>query len=84
MALHPEVQAQAQAEIDRVLGFERLPVVSDISQLPYTEAVLKELLRFNITAPLGMPHGLKQDDMYNGYLIPKGSVVIPNIWSELL
>lgn len=32
----------------------------------------------------GVPHRAKQDDVYNGYFIPEGTVVIANIWSVLL
>lgn len=27
-----------------------------------------------------LPHCLKEDDIQDGYLIPKGSVIIPNVW----
>jgi len=45
MVLHPEVQEQAWAEIDSVLGKNRLPTFSDRLQLPYTEYVVQETLR---------------------------------------
>lgn len=46
MVLNPEVQAKAQAEIDRVLENERLPEFSDQDSLPYVTAVMKEVLRY--------------------------------------
>ena len=45
MVLHPEVYAKAQAELDAVLGKERLPELDDRSSLPYLECVLKEVYR---------------------------------------
>lgn len=45
MTLNPEVQAKAQAEIDRVLENGRLPEFSDEESLPYVLAVMKELMR---------------------------------------
>ena len=27
-----------------------------------------------------MPHFIHEDDIYKGYLIPGGSIVIPNVW----
>lgn len=30
--------------------------------------------------PLALPHVSNEDDMYEGYFIPKGAMVIPNIW----
>jgi cytochrome P450 len=81
MALHPEVQSKAQAEIDAIVGPEnRLPTISDRDRLPYVCAVLKEVLRVGAIAPLGMPHLLREDDVYDGYFMPKGSVVIANFW----
>jgi cytochrome P450 len=53
MTLFPEVQKKAQAEIDAVVGNDRLPSFSDRSQLPYVEALVKEVLRWNVVAPLG-------------------------------
>ena len=53
MALYPEVQRAAHAEIDAVLGDSRLPDFSDEDELPYVSAVLKEVLRWHPVAPLG-------------------------------
>jgi len=53
MSLYPEVQAQAQAEMDRVVGQGRLPSWDDHDSLPYLEALVKEVLRWNPVAPLG-------------------------------
>lgn len=53
MALHPEVQTKAQAELDHVLG-GRLPEFSDRPHLPYTNAVIKELGRWQLVGPLSM------------------------------
>jgi len=53
MVLNPEVQAIAQAEIDRVVGKDRLPDFNDRPALPYVEALLRETLRWNPVVPLG-------------------------------
>ena len=53
MALYPEVQKKAQAEIDSVVGPNRLPDFYDRPSLPYVNAVVKELTRWNLVAPLG-------------------------------
>jgi Cytochrome P450 len=39
----PEVQRLAQEEIDRVVGDERAPLVHDIEDLPYIQAIIKEV-----------------------------------------
>lgn len=80
MTLFPEVQRKAQEEIDRVLGPGRLPTMADRPRLPFTDAVVKEVLRWHPVAPMGIPHMSSEDDNYNGYFIPKGSLLLANIW----
>lgn len=80
MTLYPEVQRTAQEEIDRVIGTDRLPTFADRDSLPYVEAVVKEALRMHPIAPMGLPHVTTADDVCEGYLIPKGAMVLPNIW----
>ncbi|KAJ8592279.1 cytochrome P450 [Rhizopogon salebrosus TDB-379] len=79
--LHPEVQAKAQAEIDRVVGKDRLPAFHDRQALPYVDAILRETLRWHPVFPLGVPHATTTDDIYKGYFIPKGVIVMANTWA---
>ncbi|KXN81929.1 O-methylsterigmatocystin oxidoreductase [Leucoagaricus sp. SymC.cos] len=81
IALHPEKQRKAQAEIDRVVGPDRLPTWSDHDSLPYIEAMVRETLRWLPPFPLTVPHVPEEDDLYKGYFIPKGSIVYPNVWA---
>ncbi|KAF8598568.1 cytochrome P450 [Ceratobasidium sp. AG-I] len=81
MVLFPEVQAKAQQEIDSVIGLERLPNFTDRDQLPYISNVIKEVLRWQPVLPTGVPHVSLDEDEYRGYRIPKGTVVIGNIWA---
>ncbi|KAJ7581367.1 cytochrome P450 [Mycena floridula] len=83
MILHPDVQKKAQQEIDRVIGGDRLPTIQDKPYLPYVQALIAEVHRWNPIFPLGIPHALTQDDVYNGFTLPKGSILIPNIWHML-
>lgn len=55
MVLYPDVQTRAQAEIDRVVGKDRLPTYEDRTQLPYIECLVKEILRWKVVSPLGRP-----------------------------
>ncbi|TFK64016.1 cytochrome P450 [Pluteus cervinus] len=80
MRLFPEVMKKAQAELDRVVGRERVPTFADRENLPYIRAVTKELLRWGVATPLGLPHRAQQDDYYKGYFIPKGALVLVNSW----
>jgi cytochrome P450 len=54
MLVYPDVQARAQAEIDRVVGKERLPELSDESSLPYVQAVVNECYRWLPVLPMGL------------------------------
>ncbi|KAJ7672132.1 cytochrome P450 [Mycena polygramma] len=81
MALNPEVVKNAQNELDAVTGRSRLPSFEDRSALPYCQAVYREVLRVWPAAPLGVPHANTQDDIYEGYFIPRGTTVISNIWA---
>ncbi|KAG1719685.1 cytochrome P450 [Suillus lakei] len=83
MTLFPDAQRKAQAEIDAVVGPDRLPSFVDRDSLPYTEALVKEVLRWNAVVPTGIPHCVTEDDIHDGYYIPKGSIVIANIWFML-
>lgn len=80
MVLHPQVQIQAREEIDRVVGDHRLPTAKDREKLPYVEAIVKEVFRFQPVAPMGLPHLATEDDLYEGYMVPKDAIIIPNIW----
>jgi len=53
MVLHPEVQEKARAELDAVVGQDRLPTFGDRPYLPYMEAVAKECARWHTVTPTG-------------------------------
>lgn len=52
MTLYPEVQRKAQAEIDAVVGNDRLPEFADRVHLPYINAVALEALRWHTGRPI--------------------------------
>ncbi|OBZ67591.1 O-methylsterigmatocystin oxidoreductase [Grifola frondosa] len=81
MVSHPEVQRKARAELDLVVGPNRLPDFGDRDSLPYINAVVKESLRWQNVVPLGIIHRSIEEDEYNGYFIPAGCSVIANIWA---
>ncbi|CAC5368548.1 Cytochrome P450 2C6,Cytochrome P450 2C31 [Mytilus coruscus] len=80
---HPEVQNLMRQEISDVIGTSRYPCMEDRGKLPYTEAVLHEVLRFGCIGPLAAPHGLTKDFNYKGHVIPKDTILIPNLHSVL-
>ncbi|KAI0263094.1 cytochrome P450 [Gloeopeniophorella convolvens] len=83
MVLYPEAQRKAHAEIDAVLGADKLPDFDDEASLPYVTALCNEVQRWHPVAPLGIPHKLISDDIYGGYFLPAGSTVIGNAWAML-
>lgn len=81
MSLYPSFQKKAHEEIDKVIGSERLPSFDDWDQLPYVHAIISELHRWRPVGPIGFPRRIIQDDVYEGYKIPKGSMIIYNTWA---
>ena len=102
MILHPEVQKRAQAEIELGVGDGRLPSFEHRGQLPFVDAIVKEILRWRCPGPISMcycnralyvplltvlediPHSSMEDDVHNGYFIPKGTTIVVNLWYGFL
>ncbi|THU76606.1 cytochrome P450 [Dendrothele bispora CBS 962.96] len=79
MTIFPHVQEKAHQELDRVVGRGRLPSFSDMKHLHYIRAIVKEVLRWQVPLPLGLPHATTEDDYYEGYFIRKGTVCTVNV-----
>ncbi|TFK33963.1 cytochrome P450 [Crucibulum laeve] len=79
---HPEVFKRAQVEVDSILQPGHLPDFGDMESLPYIMAIIKETMRLRVIVPL-VPHMAQAEDEYNGYRIPKDSIVIANAWAML-
>ncbi|KAI0857776.1 cytochrome P450 [Xylaria cubensis] len=80
LAKYPEVQERVRRELLEVSGGGP-PKASDVSSWKYTEAFWNEVHRWRPVAPQAVPHVPTQDDVYNGYKISKGTVVIMNVWN---
>ncbi|XP_031627920.1 probable cytochrome P450 304a1 [Contarinia nasturtii] len=72
-----EVQQKIQAEIDHVVGQGRFPTLDDRINMPYTEACLREIMRYETLVPSGLPHKALVDTEFLGYSIPKGTIILP-------
>ncbi|XP_069834621.1 cytochrome P450 2U1 [Dendropsophus ebraccatus] len=81
MSHYPDVQKKVQAEIDSVIGRERPPSLTDKAQMPFTEATIMEVQRMTVVVPLSVPHMASENTVFQGYTIPKGSVVLANLWA---
>jgi len=78
-ALHPHVVGKAQEELDRVVGSEHLPQISDQEDFPYISALIKELLRWGCPTPIGIQKCVMEDNVYRGYFIPAGATIVENV-----
>ncbi|XP_031627919.1 probable cytochrome P450 304a1 [Contarinia nasturtii] len=79
----PELQRKIQSEIDRVVGQGRFPTLDDRVNMPYTEACLREIMRFESLAPTGVPHKALVDTEFLGYTIPKGTIIMPALHTAM-
>lgn len=81
MLHHPSAAQRAQSELATIVGPNRLPEFDDEPSLPYIRALIKEIMRWRAITPVAVPHAVIADDEYEGFRIPKGSVVIGNLAS---
>jgi cytochrome P450 len=76
---HPDVEAKLLSEVDAVLG-GRAPTVTDLPNLPYTDMLVREVLRLYPPAP-GFAREPVEDVEIGGYVVPKGSLVTVNTYA---
>lgn len=70
----------AQEEIDHHVGKQRWVQTSDLKNLIYLQAIVKETLRLYPPGPVLVPHEATQDCYICGYIVPKGTRVFANVW----
>ncbi|KAK9748544.1 hypothetical protein RND81_02G065600 [Saponaria officinalis] len=78
---NPDILHKARAEIDSVVGNNRLVDESDLSDLPVIHNIVNETLRLFPPAPLLVPHEASEDCSIGGYRVNKGTMVIINVWA---
>ncbi|CAA7050732.1 unnamed protein product [Microthlaspi erraticum] len=78
---NPEKLTKVQDEINQVIGQNCVVQETDISRLPYLQAVVKETFRLHPAAPLLLPRKSKTDVEILGYLVPKDTQVLVNVWA---
>lgn len=70
-----------QQEIDEVVGQGRLPNLDDRIHMSYTEACLRELMRYETLVPSSIPHKAVHDVIFQGYYAPKGCFMVPSLYA---
>ena len=78
---NPISMAKLCDELRRVVGSRRRIEDSEIGQLPYLQAVIKETFRLHSPAPLLLPRQATRTIQIMGYTIPKGTRVLINVWA---
>jgi cytochrome P450 len=78
---NPEKMERVQAELEEVVGRERMVEESDAERLPYLGAVVKEVFRLHPPAPLLIPHRADNRCEIAGFVIPKHTQIIINVWA---
>ena len=77
----PEIMSKARAELEQVIGKGNQVNESDITRLPYLQAIIKETLRLHPPTPLLLPRKAGADVEILEYTIPKGAQVLINVWA---
>ncbi|CAG7725837.1 unnamed protein product, partial [Allacma fusca] len=80
LAKYQEVQRKLQQEISEVASKTGLPALSDRPNMPYTEAVIHEVLRITGLLPMALSHYTNVDAEVMGYFIPKDTLLVQNTW----
>uniref|UniRef100_A0A0A9AQP2 Cytochrome P450 n=1 Tax=Arundo donax TaxID=35708 RepID=A0A0A9AQP2_ARUDO len=78
---NPFAMAETRNELARVFGSRRNVEESDISQLPYLQAVIKETFRLHPPVPFLLPRQGEVATQIMGHTIPKGARVLVNVWA---
>ncbi|KAL0397810.1 UNVERIFIED_CONTAM: cytochrome [Sesamum calycinum] len=78
----PDKLWRVRDEIISLIGEKGQVEESDISQLPYLQAVVKETLRLHPAAPFLLPHKAVSDIEIDGYVVPKDTQILVNIWAS--
>ncbi|TLD09536.1 hypothetical protein PspLS_11835 [Pyricularia sp. CBS 133598] len=77
---NPDLQQQARAEVDAVCGEGVMPTADILNRLPFIKACFYEAVRWRPLTPL-MTRRVRKDHEYEGFFIPKDTMVLFNVWA---
>jgi cytochrome P450 len=75
----PDVARGVVREVREVLG-DRAPTLADLPQLDYTRRVIEEAMRLH-PAVTGVERVANEDDVIDGYHVPKGALIAVMMWT---
>ncbi|KAK4478070.1 hypothetical protein RD792_017335 [Penstemon davidsonii] len=78
---NPDSLRKLKDELDQVIGPSRKVEEGDLKNLPYLQAVVKETMRLHPSVPFLLPRNAMADTKFMGYLIPKNTMVLVNVWA---
>ena len=78
---NPKTLSKAKAELEKTIGEGKMVEESDVPQLPYLQAIIKETFRLHPAIPLLLPRKAGADVEMGGFRIPKGAQVLINAWA---
>ncbi|KAM4085818.1 hypothetical protein ACJW30_10G055600 [Castanea mollissima] len=78
---NPEVILKAKEELNQIIGKGNPVKESDISRLPYLQAIVRETFRLHPPVPLLLPRKAEADVEIQGFKVPKGAQVLVNAWA---
>ncbi|GLJ19375.1 hypothetical protein SUGI_0349070 [Cryptomeria japonica] len=76
----PALMQKSQTELDDVVAVERRMEETDIANLPYLRAIVKEVFRLHPTTPI-IFRRVDMSREIGGYLVPENTQVLVNVWS---
>ncbi|XP_074763229.1 cytochrome P450 2J2-like [Athene noctua] len=79
MATYPHIQEKVQLEIKRVMGRCHQPMMADKENMPYTSAVLSQVLWMGNVVPLGVPRMSTSSTTLAGFHLPKGTTLMTSL-----
>ncbi|KAF7323775.1 Cytochrome P450 [Mycena kentingensis (nom. inval.)] len=80
-ALHPDAQTRVQAQLDIIVGANRVPTFEDESSLTEASAFYLESYRWRPVSAGGFAHRATKDLLWNDLIIPRGASVYGSHWS---
>ncbi|CAI0409392.1 unnamed protein product [Linum tenue] len=78
---NPDKLAIAKKELNQTIGIGIHLQESDVSRLPYLQAVVKETFRLHPAAPLLLPRKAGVDVEICGFTVPQGAEILVNVWA---